>query len=131
MIKEMQTGATTKQNLVLPTFMNNFSILFEDEVYGFKANDKLSSLILASLRLEFVYDSESPICKTGILLEGIYFVHEGKVDVVYDPPPKLFGNRFDDSEEYQHKKFLIHESGSYFGDISYIFKTRNYYRFTS
>jgi hypothetical protein len=105
--------------------------LFEDEEFGFKADFKLSSLILSSLRLENVSDTSKSICTTGILLEGIYFVHEGKVDVVYSPPAPLFSDMFSNFDCYSKKKFLVHESGSYFGDISYIFKTRNYYSFTS
>jgi len=129
-MKEMSIRTKDNQELILPTFVENFNILFEDEEFGFKADLKLSSLILASLRLEYVFETTVPICKIGIILEGIYFVHEGKVNVQYDPPPKLFSDMFSEGS-YTHKKFLVHEFGSYFGDISYIFKTRNYYSFTS
>lgn len=127
----MTMKSADTEGLILPSFLENFEFLFSDEDYGFKAGDKLMALILASLRLENVCDSEQLICKTGILLEGIYFVHQGKVDVSYNPPAKLFcdhvSTRSQNGINSAAKRFLVHESGSYFGDISYIFKTRNYY----
>ena len=52
MTKEMAIMTKEGQGLVLPSFISNFNILFEDDEYGFKADNKLISLILASLRLE-------------------------------------------------------------------------------
>jgi len=58
MIKEISVLTRDNAGLILPTFVSNFEILFEDEEYGYKADSKLITLILGSLRLENVYDTE-------------------------------------------------------------------------
>lgn len=103
-------------NLVLVGFKELFDILFFDEEFSFKADDKLITLILASLRLEDVHSTDTNIATIDMVLQRIYFIHQGKVNVYYKN--KTF-------------KFLTHEAGSYFGDISYILQTRNHYEFRS
>ena len=102
------TSMTKSENseMLLSSFTENFEILFYDSEFAFKADKKLITLMLASLRLEDVNCTEDSICQDGIILSGIYFIQEGKVDIHY----------LNDT-----KSFAILENGSYFGDISYIF----------
>jgi|APSaa5957512535_1039671.scaffolds.fasta_scaffold63433_3 hypothetical protein len=80
--------------MLLPSFIEKFGILFSDDEFAFKADRKLIALILASLRLEDVYSTDESICPDAIILRGIYFIHEGKVDVYY---------------KQNTMKFLVHE----------------------
>ena len=54
-------------NFVLVAFRETFEILFDDEEFSWKADDKMIALILASLRLEDVHN-ETNICNTDIVL---------------------------------------------------------------
>ena len=96
--------------MLLPSFIEKFDILFSDLEFAFKADRKLITLILASLRYEDVNSTKESICPDDIVLQKIYFIFEGKVNVHYMGNPK---------------HFLSLEQGSYFGEISYIFKIRN------
>ena len=118
LMEQMYKTAKSKdnQNFVLVSFRETFEILFTDEEFSWKADDKLITLILASLRLEDVHNDTHSICNLDMVLQGIYFIHLGKVDVYYK------NKKF---------KFLTHESGSYFGDISYILGSKNWYEFKS
>ena len=51
-LKELTIRSKDDKNLILPTFMDKFDVLFYDDEFGFKPDDKLLSLVMASLRLE-------------------------------------------------------------------------------
>ena len=72
--------------MILPTFLDKFDVLFNDEEFGFKSDDKLLTLVMASLRLENLFDESNGICERGVILKSIYFIHEGKVEVAYESP---------------------------------------------
>ena len=116
-MESMYKTMKSKDNasFILVNFKETFDILFSDEEFSWKADDKLIALILASLRLEDVgHDDTINICPIDIVLQGIYFVHQGRVDVYY---------------KNRAFKFVSHEQGGYFGDISYICQSRNQYEF--
>ena len=50
--------------MLLPSFIDKFSILFIDLEFAFKADRKLIALIHASLRLEDINCTDEPICPT-------------------------------------------------------------------
>jgi hypothetical protein len=54
MKKEMNKKNSPLVTLILPSFMEKFDVLFNDEEFGYKADDKLLSLVMASLRLELI-----------------------------------------------------------------------------
>jgi hypothetical protein len=70
--------------MILPSFLEKFDVLFNDDEFGFKSDDKLLTLVMASLRLVNLY--HDGIVERGVTLESIYFIHEGKLDVTYEPP---------------------------------------------
>ena len=99
-----------KENL-MKTFQEKFEVLFFDPEFGFKADDKLVTQIIASLCYEFIHDTDhnSPrasIIHHEIVSSSIYFVFQGNIEMYYKD---------------QEVALLEFESGSYFGDISYIF----------
>jgi hypothetical protein len=81
MLGEMTLKSDKNFSLILPSFIEKFDILFEDEEFSFKADKNLMTLILASLRLENINNCTENICNTGVVLQGIFFIHQGKVDV--------------------------------------------------
>ena len=56
------------ENFVLVSFKERFNILFSDEEFSWKADDKLITLLLASLRLEDVHNDTDNICNLDIVL---------------------------------------------------------------
>ena len=50
MLKEMNSGRDCN-DLILPSFIDKFSVIFNDDEYGYKADDKLLALVMSSLRL--------------------------------------------------------------------------------
>ena len=56
------------------------------------------------------------IIEQRVISRGVYFIFEGQVNVFYDN---------------QNQKIVTLNHGSYFGDISYIFKINNLYYFES
>ena len=44
--------------MILPSFLDKFGVLFNDDEFGFKSDDNLLTLVMASLRLENLYDKE-------------------------------------------------------------------------
>jgi hypothetical protein len=90
---------------LLPKFQEKFEILFLDPEFGFKADDKLISMVCASLQYEHVCCHTSLI-RLGVVSTGIYFIHEGHAHVF--------------SKDSTHP-LLYFEEGSYIGDISFIF----------
>ena len=104
-----------KDNLLQP-FQERFDILFFDPEFGFKADDKLITQVVASLSYEFCDVNESrhqkSIIMNDVVSSGIYFIYEGQVDMYY--------------KDSNHP-LIMFDRGSYFGDISYIFQVRNQY----
>ena len=96
-------------SLIIPIFLQKFDIFLEDKEFGFKADEKLGKMILSSLQYQFV-DPEESIIKIGQKSTGIYFILDGNVDVYY---------------KLNDQKLLVLREGSYFGEVSYIFKTYN------
>jgi len=90
--------------------------LFFDPEFGFKADDKLITQIVASLTYEFCDQTNNynkdpkSIIPHDVVASGIYFVHEGQVDMYHK----------DNIEP-----LLLFDPGCYFGDISYIFHAKN------
>ena len=73
--------------MILPSFLDKFGVLFNDDEFGFKSDDKLLTLVMASLRLENLYDKEyTGICEIGVVVRNIYFIQEGRIDVSYESP---------------------------------------------
>ena len=124
-----------KDNLMVELHQK-FSILFHDDgdpEFGFQADDKLITYFLSSLSLEqtFTFSSEDQkdedftqeqlkeqqsysFIPLDVVATSLYLIDNGRVDVFY--------------QESEHA--LVHyDDGSYFGDISYIFKAKNQYKF--
>lgn len=101
-----------KDNLKLE-FQEKFDILFFDAEFGFKAGDKLITMIVSSLALEYIFLKESVI-PVGCVSRAIYCIDQGKIQVY---------------SKDSSNSLLTFEPGSYFGEISFIFKIINQYRF--
>ena len=71
-LKELTIRSKDDKNLILPTFMDKFDVLFYDDDFGFKPDDKLLSLVMASLTLE---NTSIQICETCVVTQKIYFIH--------------------------------------------------------
>jgi hypothetical protein len=56
------------ENFVLVSFKERFNILFSDDEFSWKADVKLITLLLASLRLEDVQNDTDNICNLNIVL---------------------------------------------------------------
>ena len=67
-MKSMTVKTNDNQEMLLPTFIDKFDILFCDLEFAFKADKKLITLILASLRYEDVNNTEESICADDIIL---------------------------------------------------------------
>ena len=65
MLKEMNSGIDCN-DLILPTFMDKFYPIFDDDEFGFKADDKLFALTMASLRLVDLLSYQDDICERGV-----------------------------------------------------------------
>ena len=70
-----------KDNLMMK-FQDQFDILFHDPEFGFRADDKLITLIVASLTYEDIRPNKS-IITTEVVSPGIYFIVEGQVEVSF------------------------------------------------
>ena len=57
-------------------------------------------------------DEKESVLKIGVVSTGIYFIQEGKLEVI--------------AKDQDHP-LLVYDAGSYFGDASFIFKIRNMY----
>jgi len=84
-----------------------------DNEFGFKADDKLVTQVIASLSYEN-FEPDENILRLDVVSSGIFFIYDGEVEVSY----KL--------NEYV---LLIYDQGSYIGDTSYIFQIRNQYQY--
>ena len=73
--------------MILPSFMDKFDVIFNDDEFSYKSDDKLLTLVMASLRLENLYDKEyTRICEIGSVIRSIYFIQEGRIDITYESP---------------------------------------------
>ena len=86
-----------------------------DNEFGFKADDKLVTQVIASLSYEN-FEPDENILRLDVVSSGIFFIYDGEVEVSY----KL--------NEYV---LLIYDQGSYIGDTSFIFQIRNQYQYKS
>ena len=84
MQKEMTIISKDNKTMILPSFLNKFDVIFNDDEFGFKSDNKLLTLVMASLRLVNLY--RDGIVERGVTLESIYFIHKGKLNVTYEPP---------------------------------------------
>jgi hypothetical protein len=92
------------KEILLKPFKNKLDIIFVDPEFGFKADDKLITQIIASLTSEYCDDRN--IIPIDIVSPGIYFIYEGTVELY--------------SKKLENPILNLNE-GSYFGEISYIF----------
>ena len=105
------------KGILMKDFQKTFDMIFIDKEFGFKADDKLISMVLASLEYEHIYDDgRDSLVPLGLISRGITFIQNGHIVVSYK----------------SMKDPLINlKSGSYFGEISYIFKLVNQYSYKS
>ena len=103
-----------KKNLLLE-FQEKFDILFQDPDFGFKADDRLITQVIASLQYEH-YQLGDLVMEIGEVSSCIYMIQEGQVDVSYKDSPYVL---------------LEYDGGSYIGDTSYIFGILNQYKYTT
>lgn len=73
-----------KDNLMMK-FQQQFDILFHDPEFGFRADDKLITQIIASLTYEYFQPNKSVIM-TDVVSSGIYFLQEGSIEMSATPP---------------------------------------------
>lgn len=104
-----------KDNL-LQSFQAKFTILFEDQEFGFKADDKLIAHISSSLSYEQIDENleNISVIRQDAVSCGIFFLYQGQVQMFWRNTPH---------------HLVTFEVGSYFGDISFIFQIRNQYRY--
>lgn len=72
-------------------------------------------MVIASLAIEHINDSEKSILELNVVSRGIYFIQKGTVSLIH----------MDD----KNQAIVTLTEGSYFGDISYIFKVINKYKY--
>ena len=73
--------------MILPSFLEKFDVIFNDDEFCYKSDDKLLTLVMASLRLENLYGKEyNGICEIGSVTRSIYFIQEGRIDITYESP---------------------------------------------
>lgn len=94
-------------------FQEKQDVFFIDPEFGFKADEKLITRVIACLQYEHVKYKE-PIINISVVSQGIYFIQEGKVEVF---------------ARDSNLPLLNYDAGSYFGDSSFIFKIRNQYAY--
>ena len=51
MQKEMTIKSKDNKGFILPSFYDKFDVIFNDDEFGYKSDDKLWTLVMASLRL--------------------------------------------------------------------------------
>lgn len=101
-----------KKNL-LHDFQEKFEILFIDFDFGFRADDKLISQVIASLSYEHFFEGEL-IIGLDEISPSIYLIQDGQVEV-----------------SHKDSKYVLlqYDEGSYIGDTSFIFRILNQYSF--
>jgi signal-transduction protein with cAMP-binding, CBS, and nucleotidyltransferase domain len=85
-----------------------------DYDFGFRADDKLITQVIASLKYEHFQRPGDLVIPINEISDGIYLIHEGQVEV---------------SHKNIDHKLLEYDSGSYIGDTSFIFRILNQYMF--
>lgn len=100
---------------LLQKFQEKFDTLYNDPEFAFKGDNILISMICSSLQFENIeqYSNEG-LLKQGVISPGITFVLDNVVDMHY---------------KYYKEPILIYEEAIYYGEISYMFKIRNQYRY--
>jgi hypothetical protein len=69
---------------MMKEFQNTFDIIFIDKEFGFKADDKLISMVIASLEYEHIYnDGKDSLVPLGLISRGITFIQKGHIVVSY------------------------------------------------
>lgn len=68
-----------KDNLMIE-FQEKQDVFFMDPEFGFKADHKLITRVIACLQYEHIKYKE-PIINISVVSQGIYFIQEGKVEV--------------------------------------------------
>jgi len=109
------------KDFILRDFQDKFDIFFFDPEFGYKADDKLISKVVASLSYEYLdRDDEDKdaiienIIGLDVISSAIFFLFEGQLDMCY------MENKV---------PLVVLEAGTYFGEISYLFQTKNKYNF--
>ena len=102
------------KNNLLTSFVERFDILFQDPDHGYKADDKLITQIVSSLTLEHNINIHDSVIPLGIVSQSIYCIYQGSIDIYYKDLPYILCSL---------------DEGSYFGDISCMFKVKNQYSF--
>ena len=105
---------------LLDCFQKKFDVLFSDPEFGFRADDKLITKVVASLSFEHTQnegseEDASSLLMVDIVSNSIYFIQEGSVDMAY--------------KGHEGHNLVMLESGSYFGDVSYILQVKNQYTY--
>ena len=114
MLSENTKVEVVNKNLLVH-FVEKFEILFKDPDQGFKADAKLVTMVIASLTLDQSYtDDSEPLLPLDIVSSRIYCIWQGTIDMYYKNGPHLLTEL---------------DEGSYFGEISYIYRVRNQYGF--
>lgn len=105
-----------KDNL-LQEFQEKFDMLFCDPEFNFQADDKLITELASCLTYAH-YDTEDPcqhnFLEMGLISKGIQLIFEGQISMHY---------------KNNKESLAVFSAGSYFGDISYLFKIHNQYRY--
>lgn len=109
-ISEHMRTRLVKKNLMI-NFQEKQDVFFTDPEFGFKADDKLITRVIACLQYEHTKMGES-ILNMSVVSTGIYFIQDGKVEVY---------------ARDQDMPIVLYDAGSYFGDSSFIYKIRNQY----
>jgi hypothetical protein len=116
LVKDYITNAKVNEaSMFLNQMYHTFSYLFSDLDLEFQSDDKLTTMFLASLQLEYNCDYEF-LPGIGIISQSIYFIYKGKLEVTLR-----------DKEE----PFLVLDDGCYYGDISYLFDLINEYVYSA
>ena len=109
------------KNNMMTEFIEKFDTLFLDPEFGFKADDKLTTKLFASLSYEYMEKEDDEdmvwtqsIISLDIVSSMVYFIFEGEIDI---------------SHKEMEQPFVTLSTGSYFGEISFIFQVRNQYKF--
>lgn len=102
-----------KDNLLMQ-FQERFDILFIEPEFGFKADEQLITMVVASLAHEHFSEPSKPILDIDLVSRGIIFIQEGQVSMSHV------------SCKHPIVKLL---EGSYFGDVSYMFKLLNRFNY--
>jgi hypothetical protein len=72
------------KGILMKDFQKTFDMIFIDKEFGFKADDKLISMVLASLEYEHIYDDgRDSLVPLGLISRGITFIQKGHIVVSY------------------------------------------------